>query len=157
MPPSDTADENGAELPITVDYGLTIEEMIRAGSYHRVETNINAANFTVQGSGVEHCTAVLLDLERYITTRKAETEIVHRGLRPARLEELLAFGATYQDQHAIALGSSWVGPGRQRQVPAIFIYPETEYDDEHRDLVLTSADPDTQWLGVPFLAVRARG
>ena len=87
----------------------------------------------------------------------AEIDPEARASIVKRLEELLAFGATYQDQHAIALGSSWVGPGRQRQVPAIFIYPETEYDDEHRDLVLTSADPDTQWLGVPFLAVRARG
>lgn len=112
--------EGGTSYIVSVDYGKSIEKMVVAGKYTWHYDNadadyINSENFPVSGIGVVMVALELVNLnsEEVSSTEDVLAHMEANGLRPATIEELLAFGATHpivqREFHVICLGSSWVG------------------------------------------------
>jgi hypothetical protein len=108
---------------ITVDYSQSLAEMIAAGHYDWTNSDITAEHFPIKGTGAVEVKTQLVHLNRHAMTREVMAELDRRGLRPATIEELLAFGAKYPDMQRqfeiIALGSCWVIPDDCLNVPCL--------------------------------------
>lgn len=119
----DARAQSEPRYPIIINYDESLDEMIKAGLYDHVSDNITTDNFPITGSGMVEQEAVLVHPDRYVSTEGAEQEIGKRGLRPARLEELLAFGAEWPEVQrkfpVVALGSSWVHSDSQGNVASL--------------------------------------
>jgi hypothetical protein len=100
---------------IVVDYGLTLDAMIMAGQYEFWSERITPQAFPITGEGKQGLTAQLIHFNRRISTRDVLKELDKMGLRAGRIEELLAFGATFPEIQrkffVIALGSVASPPG----------------------------------------------
>ena len=129
---------------LTVDYSQSLEGMIKAGKYDWVNSNITRDNFPTNHHGMQTIEVELIHFGKELTTQEIEVELENQSLRPATLEELLAFGAKYPDKQReysiVALGSGWVGPGGCRYVPCLYGFVDG------RRLDLDWDDPDDQWL-----------
>jgi hypothetical protein len=118
---------------VTVDYGFTLKQMIKAGKYDCdwVNRDITSERFPISGEGKVERELVLVHLGKAASTDEALVGLNRRGLRPAKIEELLALGAArpkFQKEFLIAaLGSYWVSEGGSR--------------------VFTYIDGDVQYLG----------
>jgi hypothetical protein len=92
-----------------IDYVLPLAAMIQLGKYDRINDDITAEHFPIAGEGKWEVEYELVHLNRSIRSDDVLAEIKNRGLEPAKIEELLAFGAKYpeiQRQFPIAaLGS----------------------------------------------------
>lgn len=149
------------EYPITVDYSRSLADMLVSTRPSKQPSAEDAAEtaqkWPIDGSGTAERTTVLVRLRKYATTRAAEAEIAGRGLRAARIEELLAFGEAYPDVQdsfpVVALGSSYVDHLGVRRVPMLATTPLMD-QEELRHLMDVSARPDEQWADAGFLAVR---
>jgi len=108
-------------FPVTVDYTKSLDEMIKAGGYDWKNEDITAERFPVKGEGTAERKLVLVHLGRDATTDEALAEMKRRGLKPAGIEDLLAFGAEYPDEQRklliIVLASSWVDADGRRGFP----------------------------------------
>jgi hypothetical protein len=97
--------------PITVDCSQTLEQMIAAGNYDWVNSDITSEAFPVKGKGVVQIPdAKPVHFGRKMSSDAAIAELDKMGLRPATHTELLAFGAKYPELQRqfpiVALGSS---------------------------------------------------
>jgi hypothetical protein len=106
---------------VTVDYGRPLPEAILAGGYDWVDPDITVRHFPVLGSGARALELEIVHFGRPVPAAELLAELEDRGLRPALLEELLAFGALHPEserEHPIlALGSTWRrGPGLEAAV-----------------------------------------
>lgn len=108
---------------ITVNYKLTVEQMVVAlGCDGYVNTNIDTQNFgeevAAKKDAKEYLNVVLFHLGREATSQEVRDEMEKRGLRPATLAELLAFGAQHPEKQRefpiAALGSDCVLYGGRR-------------------------------------------
>jgi hypothetical protein len=147
---STTVGVEGAHFSLTVDYSLTLMQMIDAGRYDWINSDITSKRFPVQGQGKQELTAELVHFDRSISSDDAVAELDRRGLRPATITELLAFGVAYPEEQRkfpiVALGSVTEVFGR-RFVPYLY------RDGAGRDLYLDWLDGG--WAGgCRFLAVR---
>jgi len=116
--------EVSAEIfKVVVDYSLSLTEMIAAGDYDWTNSDITAENFPVSGDGRQEVELELVHLNREASTEEVLEELDRRGLRPARIEELLALGAKHPELQKqfpiIAFGSVWRDPGGYRCVPCL--------------------------------------
>lgn len=97
---------------VVVDYSKTLTEMISAGNYDWVNSEINQDRLLVQDS-VEAINIELIHYDKHMKADDIILDLDTRGLRPATLPELLAFGATYMKEQRkfsiVALGSVWLG------------------------------------------------
>lgn len=97
---------------VEVDYGKTLEAMIAAGRYDWVDSGITPERFPIQGEGKAERELVLVHLDKEVSTDEAQAELDRRGLRPAKIEELLALGAAQPELQRefpiVALGSDFV-------------------------------------------------
>ncbi len=123
---------------VTVDYAQSLAEMIKAGKYDWVNSDITAEHFPIQGKGKQDVEVVLFHFGKEITSEQVLEVLETQGYRGAKIEEMLALGAAYpelQKQFPIlTLGSVWQGPGGSRFVPYL------DWDGAGRDLRL-------DWLG----------
>lgn len=107
--------------PVTVNYAVSLTDMIAAGKYGYANEYITAKNFPIQGEGEVNTEVVLVHFNRDITSEAVVTELAQMGLEPAKLEHLLAFGSKFPEIQRefpiVALGSSWVGSRGSRCVP----------------------------------------
>ncbi len=99
------------EPRIMVDYTKSLAEMITAGRYDWKNDDITEKRFPVKGEGTKEFVCELVHPNRGISSENALKEIEKSGkLRPATIEELLAFGATFPEIQrqlpVVALGSS---------------------------------------------------
>lgn len=98
-------------MRVTVDYSQPLEEMIAAGRYGRVNSNITEENFPIKGSGKVDLNLELVCFNKYISSNEAIAELKKLGMRPATLPELLAFDEKYLEEQRkypiLALGSVW--------------------------------------------------
>lgn len=98
-------------FPVIVDYGKTVEAMIKADNYHLANPNITSKNFHTKKSGIQEVVIELIHFNRVISTDEAVKGLYQTGCRPADLYELLAFGKKYPDIQRefpiAALGSVW--------------------------------------------------
>lgn len=112
--------------PITVDHSKTLDEMIEVGGYDFVSSLIRSDCFPIEASGQIQLDIELLD---YSIPMRCDDDIIknmeRRGLRPATLPELLAFGAAYPEMQKrfiiVALGSTWRAlHADARHIPCLF-------------------------------------
>lgn len=116
-------------FPITVDYSRSISEMIKAAQYVYSNKNITAKNFPVEGRGIFETEVVLEHFDRSIGSEEAIKELAQMGLRPAKIEHLLAFTARRTLLRwfypIVALGAVWDDQHDHRFV--VFQYGEPKY------------------------------
>jgi len=148
--PSSTTLES---YPISVDYNLSLVDMVAAGKYDWINPEITAKHFPIKGKGTVETERVLVHLNRQATPKQVEEHLAAQDLEPARIEHLLAFGAANPELQRefpiIALGSSWVRPDGDRDVPCLGRY------GSERALRLIWDDPDDLWReSCRFLALR---
>lgn len=98
---------------LTVDYGLTLEQMIAAGNYDWKNDDLTDKRFPIKGEGVQEFEACLIHPNRSISSEDCIQLIKDADKtnpwQPAETEHLLAFGAKYPEEQRkfpiIALGS----------------------------------------------------
>lgn len=108
-PSPSTCPEVPGTFSITVDYNQNIDQMIAAGKYKYVASGIG--KFSIDGGvGVKKIQVEEVNFSRNITGPEALIELEKKGLKPAKIEHLLAVGAQYPDLQLthwiIALGST---------------------------------------------------
>jgi hypothetical protein len=98
-----------AKYPITVDYGQSIEDLARDGSYYRVFSELSSRNFPAEAVGTKQLSATLVRLRGPSTIDQVVAAEAKDGFRPATIRELLTFGSTYPEMRKqitiIGLGS----------------------------------------------------
>ncbi len=108
---------------VTVDYRQSLKAMIQAGHYDWVNSDITEKHFPV-ASGPTEVSIELIHFDRAMTSEEVLAELDRRGLRPATLPELLAFGAKYPQKQRefpiVALASVWRYWVGGRRVPYLW-------------------------------------
>jgi hypothetical protein len=108
---------------VVVNYGQSLKEMIVAGKYDWANEDINADHFPIQGSGQQDVVIELVHYGRNMSTDDVLKDLESKGMRPAILLELLAFGVTYPEKQRefpiFALGSVWQDSSGFRSVPCL--------------------------------------
>ncbi|MFZ2072401.1 MAG: hypothetical protein WA101_03450 [Minisyncoccia bacterium] len=95
----------------SVDYTMSIEQLIVAGHYDCINSEVNSKNFFEEKTSGK-CTLKmhLINFKDYMTSEDVKKCMDKNNLRPASLKELLAFGITnlpFLKKHSVfALGSS---------------------------------------------------
>jgi hypothetical protein len=140
----------GDNHTITVDGMHGLAAMIDAGHYGWTNSDVNDANFKITPAKRDEVMA-LVSFNRNISSENAVAEMKARGLRPANLDECLAYGATIADTGSIhpiiCLGQS-AQIGGDREVPDLW--------DDRGTWELILAFWDNDWgSDCRFLAVRA--
>ena len=98
---------------IALNYCMSMKDMVSAGAYDVVNSDINDKNFQIEKHGHEEVETKLIHFDRNISSENAIKELdkMEPSLRPANLVEMLAFGAKYPDEQRkfpiVALGSVW--------------------------------------------------
>jgi len=112
------------QYPLTINYTRTLKEMIVSGNYGHINPDITADNFPVKGDGKVEVVAELMHLNRVVKSDEAIAEFKKRGLRPAKIEVLLALGEKYPDIQRefpiVALASVWQDGDGDRCVPSLW-------------------------------------
>ena len=90
---------------VTIDYQQPFGQKIAAGAYDHVNSHITEASFPVQRGDVAVRELILVHLGAVASTGDVLHALDDLGVRSARIEELLAYGATY--------------PQAQRQFPIV--------------------------------------
>jgi len=127
-------------FPVTVNYDLTVEEMIEAGKYDWKNPDITSDNFPVTRRGTSEVEIHLVHFDRVIETEEVLRELDKMGLRPAELPELLALGA----------GS----PDLQRQFPIIALGSVFRRSHGHRHAPVLWGGSGRRYLGLHWLGDR---
>ena len=112
---------------ITVDYGMSLDDMIDAGTYYSSAGYITAKRFPVQGEGVVQYQATLFHFDRRISSEDAVAAIKaddrQNPWEPAKIEGLLAYGAKNPEEQRrypiVGLGSVVRVLG-DRSVPCLY-------------------------------------
>jgi len=104
---------------VVVDYGMSLADMLAVGKYDWKNNDITTKHFPTQDNGQAEVEIFLVHIGRDMGTDNVLKELDARGLRPAKIEELLALGADQPELQRqfpiIALGSVWrVSDGSRR-------------------------------------------
>lgn len=119
----------GNLFKVTVDYSKSLAEMIAAGSYDRKNNDIADKHFPIPKLPAGLPTKIELNLKltyfnKCVTSEKAIAKLKKRGLRPATLPEMLAFGAAYKEKQReffiVAFGSVWRNLDGHRSIPCLW-------------------------------------
>jgi hypothetical protein len=114
-------------FPITVDYRKSLDAMVEAGRYDWVDSDITEKHFPVK-PGHADVSIELVHFDRVMETDDVLAELDRRGLRPATLPELLAFGAKYPEKQrefpVVALASVWRNLHGGRYAPCLWGFAE---------------------------------
>jgi len=130
---------------VLVDYSKTLAEMIQAGHYDWVNSDITSDHFPVKGSGQQEKEVVLFHFGRNISSDDAIAEMTKAGYRPAKVEELLDLGASQPELQKqfpiVGLGSAWQHPNGHRYVPSLYwfdakrnldlLWFESDWDEDY--------------------------
>jgi len=126
---------------ITIDYRMPLETMIATGKYDWTNDNITSKRFPITAGGIVQFEPKVFHFDRYISSDDAVEAIKvddrHNPWEPAKIEHLLAYGATY--------------PEDQRQYPIIGLGSVAEVGGGRRvpylDLRGARRSLDLRWLG----------
>lgn len=95
---------------IIVDYGMSLEDMIKAGRYDWINSDLTVEHFPIKGEGRVEFEAKLFSFDHIISSEDAKALIEEEGWEVAKTEHLLAFGAKNPKERwryrIMALGSS---------------------------------------------------
>lgn len=135
---------------LSVNYRLTLAEMIAAGHYDWVNGDIKAQHFPVQREDEEQLEAKLFHFDHTVSSEAAVEAMKGAGYEPACIEHLLSFGKQNpeeQRKHPIVAHGSVAAFDGGRYVPYL------DRGGDGRDLHLFRWDYD--WpVHFRFLAVR---
>jgi len=99
------------KFKVVVDYSRSLAEMIQSGKYEWVKPDITDKHFPIQGQGQVELDIELVHYGKFMQSDEIIQDLDNRGLRPATLPELLAFGVKYPEKQRefpiVALGSLW--------------------------------------------------
>lgn len=85
------------QYDLTVDYGKTVEQMIKMGEYDGyVDPNITTRNYPIVGRGVVQRKALLVHFGRNMSDEAFDTWCAANNKVRATALEILAFGAAYK-------------------------------------------------------------
>jgi len=105
---------------VTVDYGLTLAQMIELGKYDWTNNNITVDHFLVKGEGKREVQVVLFHFNKVMAFDNVVATMKQEGFGPARIEHLLALGAKQPELQRqfpiVALGSVWRSSAVDRRV-----------------------------------------
>ena len=119
----------GNTFKLTVDCSQSLKQMIQAGKYDWVNDDITAKHFPPPaggqgGKGKVEAVFELAHFNKYISSEDAIAELKKQGFRPAKIEELLAFGEKYPEEQRkypiVALGSVWQDWSGYRRVASLW-------------------------------------
>jgi len=82
---------------ILVDHSLGLKQMVDLGRYSYINENISPKIFPKTAKGKINYDTKLIYFFKYINSVDALKDLDIEGLRPATIEELLAFGAQYSE------------------------------------------------------------
>ncbi len=123
-----------AKFKVVIDCTQTLKEMISAGKYDWVNSDITPEHFPITGKGISEEEVVLFHFDKTMTSEQVIAEMDKQGFKPASIEELLALGSSKPDLQKqfpiIALDSVWRNPNGRRCVPCLY------YDGSRRKLDL---------------------
>jgi hypothetical protein len=109
---------------ISMDYAMSIEELVRLGKYDWINENITAKHFPTKRTGKAGIKIELVRFDRTISSEEALKEIDEMGYRAAEACELLTFGRYYPDVQRefpiVALGSFWQDDRGDRGVVCLY-------------------------------------
>ena len=88
--------DNGPTL--SVDYEQSLEEMIAAGHYNKVNDKITSRYFPIDGEGVAMSKYKVFDFERSVSSDEAERLMVKKVYQPAKIEHGLAYALKFPDE-----------------------------------------------------------
>jgi hypothetical protein len=142
QPASQSATPTPNQFTLTVNYSLTLMQMIAAGHYDWVNSDITPKRFPAHGHGKLELIAELVHFDRNISSDDAVAELERRGLRPATITELLAFGAAQ--------------PKKQRKFPIVALGSVAELGGE-RDVPYLYGGAASRRLGLHWRSVDWRG
>jgi len=139
----------GVTYQVTVNYSMSLADMIAVGKYDLVNEGITQEHFPLPDRAKdESCLQAPVELHLVhfglsLTTKQVLTKLDEQGFRPATLSELCAFGAVYPELQRsyplVALGSLW-------QYPEGYINcPNLDGNDDERGLELRWYDPSDRW------------
>lgn len=98
---------------LTVDYDLTIEELIKRGKYHFVNS-ISSQYFPSERKGTKDTRIFLFRFKCPMKPEEVLTVLDERCFRAAETKELISFGNENPDMECnppiVALGSVWSRP-----------------------------------------------
>jgi len=101
---------------LTVDYGQSLEQMIAAGHYDWVNSDITAKRFPIEGKGVVEFEGRYFHFNRGISSENAIKEIEAASWKPAKIEHVLSHGKTSpEEQHKFPI----IGLDGDRRVPVL--------------------------------------
>lgn len=116
---------------LTINYSQLVSEALKAGNYDWVSSDITDINFHTpslcsccgNAPDTETVKFYLIHFNKVMTTEQVKSELDKQGLRPANIQELLAFGIQNPDVQRkfpiIALGSECVVRRGLRRVPSL--------------------------------------
>ena len=111
-------------FPVTVNYDLSLVEMIAVGGYDWRNDDVTANHFPISGNGQVEVNVELVHFNRIMESDDVLEELDKAGLRPGELAELASFGARYPDKQRefpiISLGSVWRDRNGHRRVPGLW-------------------------------------
>lgn len=135
-------------LQINVDCSLSLEEMILTPHFDWVRGDITSRWYPVLGKGKKTFRVEIVHLNCEISPDNAIAEITKKGARPASIEELLAFGASFPE---IQRSFRIVALGSFTEVRGSYNIPYLGMGSEGRSLDLLSCsvlDSDYRFLAV---------
>ena len=149
----------GKDYEITVDYSLTLKEMLEqcAGNHGVYHKNINEAHFPRPDRRDRVCKRlVVVNPHRRVTLYEGSEELERRGVAQATIEDLFSLGFTgldYYDACLIALGTRWesVNPEEGLTQQYVVALGRTLSGDPHIWLHDTSSSFEGRYL---FLGVK---
>lgn len=98
------------EFSVVVDYSATFGQMVGATHFKWVHPALKKdKNVQLKGEGRVERDLVLVRLAKKASTQEVLGELAQRGLKPAKVEDLLALSAANSDlpNLIVALGSPW--------------------------------------------------
>jgi len=111
----------GNTYPLSVDYGRSVEDAVKAGRYDWADSGITSKNSPTERKA--EVAVELIYFKLYISTDEALRELDRMDYRPAELHELLAFGEKYPEVQRefpiVALGSVLHDRFGRRFVPSL--------------------------------------
>lgn len=120
-PTAITVSGNNSTFHVAVNFGKTLDEMLKAGGYQFVAPDITAANFPISGTGIVENDLILVHLDKNADSKEVLAELTKLDLEPAGIEYAVAFGAQHPDVQRefpiVFLGSVWTGPDGDPYVP----------------------------------------
>jgi hypothetical protein len=109
---------------VTVDFGMSIEDLLTFGKYDWVSSDITSGHLPTKRVGKMETTIEFIHFGRNISSDDALKELDQMGYRPAEAHELLAFGAKYpgvqREFPIVALGSFWRESNSIRRVVCLY-------------------------------------